>query len=74
MSFKEINENTVEQAETVMKTNYYGAKLLTEALLPLFRRCSRTTSRILNITSRLGSIKVRCVYAFHKIRLHESVD
>ncbi|KAH7547609.1 hypothetical protein FEM48_Zijuj01G0328000 [Ziziphus jujuba var. spinosa] len=43
-----------------MKTNFYGAKLLTEALLPMFRRSSQYSSRILNITSRLGSInKVR---------------
>ncbi|KAF3451061.1 hypothetical protein FNV43_RR07150 [Rhamnella rubrinervis] len=60
VSFNEINENTVEHAETVMKTNFYGAKLLTEAMLPMFRRCSQTTSRILNITSRLGTLnKVR---------------
>ncbi|KAM7280305.1 hypothetical protein ACFE04_007439 [Oxalis oulophora] len=55
VSFNKINENSVEQAETVIKTNYFGAKLLTEALLPLFRFGS-SKSRILNITSRLGSI------------------
>ncbi|PKI33575.1 hypothetical protein CRG98_046031 [Punica granatum] len=38
----------------VVKTNFYGTKLLTEALVPLFR-CSTSTSRILNISSRLGS-------------------
>lgn len=40
-------------AETVLRTNFYGAKMLTEALLPLFRR-SPATSRILNISSQLG--------------------
>ncbi|GMI93023.1 hypothetical protein like AT3G59710 [Hibiscus trionum] len=59
VSFNEINENSVEWAETVIKTNFDGPKLLTESLLPLFR-LSPSSSRILNISSRLGSInKVR---------------
>ncbi|OVA05154.1 Short-chain dehydrogenase/reductase SDR [Macleaya cordata] len=53
VSFNDINENSVEHAETTIKTNYYGPKLLTESLLPLFRR-SDSVSRILNISSRLG--------------------
>lgn len=57
VSFNEINENSVEHAETVIKTNFYGAKLLTEALLPMFRH-SPSKSRILNISSRLGSLNV----------------
>ncbi|KAL5576302.1 hypothetical protein UlMin_018001 [Ulmus minor] len=55
ISFNEIGENSVEHAETVIKTNYYGAKLLTDSLLPFFR-LSSSTSRVLNITSRLGSL------------------
>ncbi|KAA8532146.1 hypothetical protein F0562_006712 [Nyssa sinensis] len=55
VSFNEIHENSVKHAETVIKTNFYGPKLLTEALLPLFR-FSDSISRILNISSRLGSI------------------
>ncbi|XVF37560.1 hypothetical protein REPUB_Repub20aG0019800 [Reevesia pubescens] len=55
VSFNEIDENSVEYAETVIKTNFHGAKLLTESLLPLFR-LSTSVSRILNISSRLGSI------------------
>ncbi|KAL5781275.1 hypothetical protein ACOSP7_006304 [Xanthoceras sorbifolium] len=59
VSFNDIHENSVEHAETVMKTNFYGAKLLTEALLPMFR-LSASKTRILNISSRLGSLnKVR---------------
>ncbi|XP_044499931.1 salutaridine reductase [Mangifera indica] len=59
VSFNNIGENSVEHAETVMKTNFYGAKLLTESLLPFFR-LSPSRSRILNISSRLGSLaKVR---------------
>ncbi|KAL6634007.1 hypothetical protein ACP70R_026678 [Stipagrostis hirtigluma subsp. patula] len=59
VSFNEIDTNSVEHAETVLRTNFYGAKMLIEALLPLFRR-SPTTSRILNISSLLGLLnKVR---------------
>uniref|UniRef100_A0ACD5UCG6 Uncharacterized protein n=1 Tax=Avena sativa TaxID=4498 RepID=A0ACD5UCG6_AVESA len=59
VSFNEIDTNSVEHAETVLRTNFYGTKLLTEALLPLFRR-SPATSRILNISSQLGLLnKVR---------------
>ncbi|KAF0891803.1 hypothetical protein E2562_010986 [Oryza meyeriana var. granulata] len=53
VSFNEIDTNSVEHAETVLRTNFYGAKMLTEALLPLFRR-SPSASRILNISSQLG--------------------
>ncbi|XP_059655793.1 (+)-neomenthol dehydrogenase isoform X2 [Cornus florida] len=55
ISFNDIHENSVEHAETVMKTNFYGPKLLTEELLPMFR-CSASIGRILNISSRLGSL------------------
>ncbi|XP_012075413.1 (+)-neomenthol dehydrogenase [Jatropha curcas] len=55
VSFNGIHDNTVDHAETVIKTNYYGAKLLIESLLPIFRR-SNSISRILNMSSRLGSI------------------
>ncbi|XWS35350.1 hypothetical protein CRYUN_Cryun21dG0118300 [Craigia yunnanensis] len=55
VSYNEIDENSVEYAETVIKTNFHGPKLLTQSLLPLFR-LSTSISRILNISSRLGSI------------------
>lgn len=59
VSFNEIDTNSVEHAETVLRTNFYGAKMLTEALLPLFRQAP-ATSRILNISSQLGLLnKVR---------------
>jgi NAD(P)-dependent dehydrogenase (short-subunit alcohol dehydrogenase family) len=57
VSFNEIDTNSVEHAETVLRTNFYGAKMLTEALLPLFRQSS-ATSRILNISSQLGLLNV----------------
>ncbi|GMH18214.1 hypothetical protein Nepgr_020055 [Nepenthes gracilis] len=53
ISFNGIHENTVKHAEVVLKTNFYGPKLLIEALLPVFR-CSTSKSRILNLSSRLG--------------------
>ncbi|WOL04129.1 (+)-neomenthol dehydrogenase [Canna indica] len=53
VSFNEIDTNSVEHAETVIRTNFYGSKLLIEALLPLFRRCA-ASSRILNMSSQLG--------------------
>ncbi|XP_050374277.1 (+)-neomenthol dehydrogenase [Argentina anserina] len=55
VSFNEINENSVEHADTVIRTNFKGPKLLTEALLPMFRTSS-AISRILNVSSRLGSL------------------
>lgn len=56
--FNALNENSVDHAETVINTNYYGSKLFTEAMLP-FVRCSYSMSRILNISSRLGILDVR---------------
>ncbi|KAJ8550705.1 hypothetical protein K7X08_000075 [Anisodus acutangulus] len=53
ISFNDIHENSVEHAETVICTNFYGPKRLIEELWPVFR-CSSTVTRILNISSRLG--------------------
>ncbi|KAK4750340.1 hypothetical protein SAY87_027789 [Trapa incisa] len=55
VSFNDLYDNSVDHADTVIRTNFYGPKLLTEALLPFFRRCPSSNSRILNISSRLGS-------------------
>ncbi|KAG5038523.1 hypothetical protein JHK86_019363 [Glycine max] len=60
VSYNELDENSVEHAESVIKTNFYGPKLLIEALLPLFRCSSSSITRVLNVSSRLGSLdKVR---------------
>lgn len=53
VSFNKIEENNVDHAEIVIKTNFYGSKSLIEALLPLFRR-SPSRSQIFNISSQLG--------------------
>ncbi|KAI0508181.1 hypothetical protein KFK09_014315 [Dendrobium nobile] len=54
VSFNEIDSNNVEKAELVIRTNFYGQKMLIQELLPLFRRSVATKSRILNISSQLG--------------------
>ncbi|KAJ9558859.1 hypothetical protein OSB04_013473 [Centaurea solstitialis] len=51
--FNAMNENSMEHAESVVKTNYYGSKLFTQAILPFSRP---SNSRILNISSRLGTL------------------
>ncbi|PWA47753.1 NAD(P)-binding Rossmann-fold superfamily protein [Artemisia annua] len=53
--YNTMGENSIDHAETVINTNYYGSKLFTEAMLPFFH-CSASTSRILNISSRLGTL------------------
>ena len=63
VSFNEIDGNSVEHAQTVIKTNYYGPKLLMEQLMPLFRR-SASMSRILNISSQLALQSVSDGLAF----------
>ncbi|XP_068662146.1 (+)-neomenthol dehydrogenase-like [Aristolochia californica] len=70
VSFNQINQNSVEHAETVIKTNFYGVKLLTDALLPLFRR-SASASRILNISSRLGLLNKVTNQSVRKMLLDE---
>ncbi|XP_045833061.1 (+)-neomenthol dehydrogenase-like [Trifolium pratense] len=56
VSFNELDGNSVDHAENVMKTNFYGPKLLIQALLPLFRCSYSSITRILNVSSRLGSL------------------
>lgn len=58
VSYNELDENSVEHAESVIKTNFYGSKSLIEALLPLFRFSSSSITRVLNVSSRLGSLNV----------------
>ncbi|XP_043705112.1 (+)-neomenthol dehydrogenase-like [Telopea speciosissima] len=48
-------KQTCEKAEDCLKTNYYGTKLVTEALLPLLQLSNST--RIVNVSSMLGQLK-----------------
>jgi len=58
VNFNIGSENSVEHAEQVVKTNYYGTKSVIEALLPLMRP-SAAGARILNVSSRLGRLNGR---------------
>ncbi|XP_010523410.1 PREDICTED: (+)-neomenthol dehydrogenase [Tarenaya hassleriana] len=52
------SDNSVEFAQTVVATNYYGTKNMTEAMIPLMR-LSRQGTRIVNVSSRLGRLNGR---------------
>ncbi|KAJ3708503.1 hypothetical protein LUZ61_012208 [Rhynchospora tenuis] len=53
VNFNRGADNSVEFAETVIKTNYYGTKRMIGAMLPLMRPSS-FGARIVNVSSRLG--------------------
>ncbi|KAD5507741.1 hypothetical protein R6Q59_031478 [Mikania micrantha] len=49
------SENSVEAAETVINTNYYGTKKMIKAAIPLMRP-SAQGARIVTVSSRLGRL------------------
>ncbi|KAI9079647.1 hypothetical protein K1719_038268 [Acacia pycnantha] len=51
-------DNTVENAHRVIKTNYYGIKIMTETMIPLMKP-SIKGARIVNVSSRLGRLNGR---------------
>lgn len=53
---KQIRLQTYETAVDCLKTNYYGVKQLTEALLPLLQKSE--APRIVNVSSTLGQLSV----------------
>ena len=53
---KGIIMQTYEMAEECLKTNYYGTKRVTEALLPLLQLSE--SARIVNLSSFYGQLKV----------------
>ncbi|KAK9927261.1 hypothetical protein M0R45_024453 [Rubus argutus] len=53
---KQISLQTHETAVDCLKTNYYGVKQLTEALLPLLQKSE--APRIVNVSSTLGQLRV----------------
>ncbi|XP_057857540.2 uncharacterized protein LOC131066725 [Cryptomeria japonica] len=57
-NFNTGSSNSVEHAQTVIYTNYYGSKRMIESMLPLMRS-SASGARILNVGSRLGRINGR---------------
>ena len=56
---KENSKETYEEAKECMRTNYYGAKLVTEALLPLLQLSS--SGRIVNVSSGFSLLRVSIV-------------
>ena len=53
---RENSKETYEEAKQCMRTNYYGAKLVTEALLPLLQLSS--SGKIVNVSSGFGLLRV----------------
>ncbi|PIA32411.1 hypothetical protein AQUCO_04500189v1 [Aquilegia coerulea] len=58
VNFNIGSDNSVEFAETVINTNYYGTKRMIKAMIPLMK-CSTYASRIVNVSSRLGRLNGR---------------
>jgi len=50
-----VAKQTYETAEVCIRTNYYGHKQLSEALIPLLLESN--SGRIINISSKLGQLK-----------------
>ncbi|KAF5957022.1 hypothetical protein HYC85_004247 [Camellia sinensis] len=53
---KKVIKQTYETAEGCLRTNYYGPKQLSQALIPLFRLSS--SARIVNVSFGLEAAKV----------------
>ncbi|KAF8412292.1 hypothetical protein HHK36_000253 [Tetracentron sinense] len=58
IEWKEISMQTYELAEECLKTNYYGTKRVTEALIPLLQLSN--SARIVNVSS--GIVKAQKIY------------
>lgn len=52
----QVLKQTYETAGDCLKTNYYGIKQLTEALIPLLQQSD--SARIVNVSSQLGQLRV----------------
>ncbi|CAL5360040.1 unnamed protein product [Camellia sinensis] len=54
-SVKDVTNQSYEGSEACLRTNYYGAKHVTEELIPLLQLSNST--RIVNVSSTLGQLK-----------------
>lgn len=54
--WKKMASQNYNLARECLETNYYGAKRVTEALLPMLQRSS--SARIVNVSSFLGLLEV----------------
>lgn len=64
-NWNDVMTQTYELAEECLKTNYYGAKGMIEALIPLLQLSDR--ARIVNVSSFLGKLKVKKSYPSSQI-------
>ena len=58
MNYNAGSDNSVENAEQVIQTNYYGTKNMIKAMVPLMRP-SEPGARIVNVSSKLGRLSGR---------------
>ncbi|KAF0925453.1 hypothetical protein E2562_016671 [Oryza meyeriana var. granulata] len=58
VNFNRGADNSVEFAEQVIETNYFGTKRVIEAMMPLMKTSSHG-GRIVNVSSRLGRVNGR---------------
>lgn len=58
INFNFGSDNSVENAHTVIDTNYFGTKRMIEAMIPLMK-ASAAGGRIVNVSSRLGRLNGR---------------
>jgi len=56
IDWSKIITQTYEQTELGIKTNYYGAKDLTEALIPLLKLSS--SPKVVNVSASMGKLEV----------------
>ncbi|XP_057966686.1 (+)-neomenthol dehydrogenase-like isoform X1 [Malania oleifera] len=56
VNWNNISTETYESAEVCLKTNYYGAKRMIEAFIPLLQLSN--SARIVNVSSSMGKLKV----------------
>ena len=56
---KEVIKQTYQTTEDCLRTNYYGTKQVSEALIPLLLLSN--SGRIVNVSSALGQLKVQNV-------------
>lgn len=58
VNFNLGSDNSVEYAQKVVATNYFGTRNMTQAMIPLMKP-STSGARIVNVSSRLGRLNGR---------------
>lgn len=58
VNFNLGSDNSVEYAQRVVATNYFGTKNMIQAMIPLMKP-STAGARIVNVSSRLGRLNGR---------------